>query len=249
MVMFWKVTCALAMSGFTLVRGVPLQVTHKPSMDSTTPTPAPGTSIDQASLDMNKICQDNDKTTVYEKALQMCISCFSCDPESKDDHCVTCRDLGIIPGKPWRKEHSKPTTSPGPVTLTVAYGGADGDDTDGHGGSDTDIDAGGTLQDVNIGSTVPPQGPPQSDLENPQAQNGSPGLGVPLITAIVVVVVAIPSCMLGAFVFQRRHAPFQRLPVQETNPPDPTTPFTCTSGDLTGFIPPNHEFSESEASL
>ena len=40
---------------------------------------------------MNKICQDDDATTVYENILGMCISCFSCDLDSEDDHCATCR--------------------------------------------------------------------------------------------------------------------------------------------------------------
>ncbi|XP_033630128.1 uncharacterized protein LOC117292250 isoform X2 [Asterias rubens] len=46
---------------------------------------------------LNEVCQENNKETVYEEELNMCVSCSSCHLHSQDDHCHTCRAFGIIP--------------------------------------------------------------------------------------------------------------------------------------------------------
>ncbi|XP_022092595.1 uncharacterized protein LOC110980322 [Acanthaster planci] len=177
--------------------------------------------------DMNKICQDNDKTTVYEKALQMCISCFSCDPESKDDHCVTCRDLGIIPGK------STPPSSP-LIPAKVADGEGVEYDTL---GSETDAETGGTTGYHPTGSTASPQRPFEGDSAGHPAQTCLPGLGL-LLMAVLLSASGIPVLVLVIFKLKRIRASFQRVPLQETGRSEPVQ---------TGILPPNQKACESEA--
>ncbi|XP_033630512.1 uncharacterized protein LOC117292535 isoform X2 [Asterias rubens] len=66
---------------------------------------------------MNKVCNDDDNMTVYEEVLGMCVSCSTCDLQSQDDHCYTCRALGIIPSG----------TTPSPVRQDIEVPGDQGD--------------------------------------------------------------------------------------------------------------------------
>ncbi|XP_071797017.1 uncharacterized protein [Asterias amurensis] len=69
----------------------------------------------------NKVCHDDDNMTVYEEVLGMCVSCSTCDLQSQDDHCYTCRALGIIPSG----------TTPSPVRQDIEAPGDEIDNTDG----------------------------------------------------------------------------------------------------------------------
>ncbi|XP_038065301.1 uncharacterized protein LOC119735607 [Patiria miniata] len=184
------------------------------------------------------ICQSKlGEIFVYDEGVGICVSCRSCQCAyiTGNPHCVKCVDYGILPCQTTTAQVTAQITAP--VTGTPLQESTPSLQTSMQTTEETPLMAFMTTMQQNDTA--------ETNANNVEKATWSTVVGFPLI-AVMVTVVGVPSLVFGVFMWKRRPstsgAARQQVPTQETGKREPHP-----STDLTGVIPPNHEFSENES--
>ncbi|XP_033630825.1 uncharacterized protein LOC117292781 [Asterias rubens] len=171
--------------------------------------------------DKNKICQDElGADYVWEENVRTCVRCTSCTPEAQDPHCVTCRELGVIPTV---QSSLSGITAPQPdvqsstklqPSSAMTYSSATGMDS--------------TSQATGMGSTS------QTNDDNKGSEaRGGPYWIIPICLIVAVIVVILIGCGLWMFKYKKK-ATLTPMSQQETGLPSEFHPMVGLPTDDTG---------------